>query len=479
MNQKNSSQVHPEMALPKRWQDRLPKDASLSYDYAHVSAMKQEIEEWRARATQPVGLPAPGAAQESVAKLTDEQIKDATFGIYASDYQDDPHGYDIAICRAVERAILAAPVSAPGDEPVDRIVGCRYCGKKMPESAECWNISQSRDCTNKRAAQAVEPAGQRAVGLTAQQKSELTEFGRGWLSESGRAVLDAWIDAQPSAGQRAVLTEAEVDKIAREVLAARHQLAGQRAVGDGSPGNGIAARKKFHTLALAVRNAHELDKLAAIATLAAYIDAQPSAGQAAAGPVLIQALEVGDDRESSAWFDIHPSEVQSYTEEGYKIRRLYDRAAPTVAAQASPWFDSAMDTGIIPEAAAGPVPAIPTDDMCRAAREKFGIGANYADHIYRTMVAAAPTVAAAGAAASIGVDPVFLALRDAACLVPRDSTPGQKASYRAFIAHIDARLTAAAGDAASKTQSAPGSAPKAAEPQSDKAAAANAGGQHD
>lgn len=36
------------------------------------------------------------------------------------------------------------------------------------------------------------------------------------------------------------------------------------------------------------------------------------------------------------------------------------------------------------------LPVVPTDEMCIAAREKIGVGSNVADHIYRTMAAAAP-----------------------------------------------------------------------------------------
>jgi hypothetical protein len=43
-------------------------------------------------------------------------------------------------------------------------------------------------------------------------------------------------------------------------------------------------------------------------------------------PALIQALETGDGRESSRWFDIHPSEIATYVEEGYKVRKLYEYA---------------------------------------------------------------------------------------------------------------------------------------------------------
>lgn len=44
-------------------------------------------------------------------------------------------------------------------------------------------------------------------------------------------------------------------------------------------------------------------------------------------PVLVQAFEEsGSDRESGAWFDIAASEANSYTDEGYKVRKLF--AAP-------------------------------------------------------------------------------------------------------------------------------------------------------
>lgn len=49
----------------------------------------------------------------------------------------------------------------------------------------------------------------------------------------------------------------------------------------------------------------------------------------------------------------------------------------------------------VPEPAAAPqqhaqsLPMIPTDDMCRAAREKMGIGSNVADHVWRVMASAA------------------------------------------------------------------------------------------
>jgi len=39
-----------------------------------------------------------------------------------------------------------------------------------------------------------------------------------------------------------------------------------------------------------------------------------------------------------------------------------------------------------------PAPRVPTDEMCIAAREKFGIGANYAQHVYEHMAAQAPAV---------------------------------------------------------------------------------------
>jgi hypothetical protein len=37
------------------------------------------------------------------------------------------------------------------------------------------------------------------------------------------------------------------------------------------------------------------------------------------------------------------------------------------------------------------LPVVSTDEMCIAAREKIGVGSNAADHIYRAMVAAAPS----------------------------------------------------------------------------------------
>lgn len=36
------------------------------------------------------------------------------------------------------------------------------------------------------------------------------------------------------------------------------------------------------------------------------------------------------------------------------------------------------------------VPVEPTDDMCRNAREKIGIGSNVAHHVWHWMIAAAP-----------------------------------------------------------------------------------------
>lgn len=48
------------------------------------------------------------------------------------------------------------------------------------------------------------------------------------------------------------------------------------------------------------------------------------------------------------------------------------------------------------------VPIEPTDDMCRSAREIVSISANVADHVFRTMVAAAPAAVPQGAEAQKG-----------------------------------------------------------------------------
>jgi hypothetical protein len=53
-------------------------------------------------------LAAPTAVSQSTGDLTEEQIRDAVQGIYLSDFQDNPEGYDIAIARAAIAAYLAA-----------------------------------------------------------------------------------------------------------------------------------------------------------------------------------------------------------------------------------------------------------------------------------------------------------------------------------------------------------------------------------
>ncbi|TQK10195.1 hypothetical protein [Herbaspirillum sp. SJZ107] len=62
-------------------------------------------------------------------------------------------------------------------------------------------------------------------------------------------------------------------------------------------------------------------------------------------PAMVQALEKGDERESSKWFEIHPSEVPFYKDEGYSIRELYarpvhDAAAPSTLQAA---YDAPLD----------------------------------------------------------------------------------------------------------------------------------------
>lgn len=53
------------------------------------------------------------SAMQPTGDLTDEQIRDAVQGIYLSDYQDNPEGYDIAIARAAIAAYLARQAQAP------------------------------------------------------------------------------------------------------------------------------------------------------------------------------------------------------------------------------------------------------------------------------------------------------------------------------------------------------------------------------
>jgi hypothetical protein len=65
-------------------------------------------------------------------------------------------------------------------------------------------------------------------------------------------------------------------------------------------------------------------------------------------PALIQALETGDDRESSRWFDIQPSEVAMYVEEGYKVRKLYEHAPAPAAQQAGAAVEEPCDICFAP-----------------------------------------------------------------------------------------------------------------------------------
>jgi hypothetical protein len=61
-------------------------------------------------------LAARAAAEKPTGDLTDEQIRDAVQGIYLSDFQDNPEGYDIAIARAAIAAHLAAQKKADSSE---------------------------------------------------------------------------------------------------------------------------------------------------------------------------------------------------------------------------------------------------------------------------------------------------------------------------------------------------------------------------
>jgi hypothetical protein len=56
------------------------------------------------------------AVSQPTGDLTDEQIRDAVQGIYLSDFQDNPEGYDIAIARAAIAAHLAAQKKADSSE---------------------------------------------------------------------------------------------------------------------------------------------------------------------------------------------------------------------------------------------------------------------------------------------------------------------------------------------------------------------------
>lgn len=90
------------------------------------------------------------------------------------------------------------------------------------------------------------------------------------------------------------------------------------------------------------------DRFAAAVEKFAAQPAEVSAGQAGqvATPALIQALETGDERESHKWFDIHPSEVPFYKEEGYRVRMLYEADTERAAAPADGDILRALRDGI-------------------------------------------------------------------------------------------------------------------------------------
>jgi hypothetical protein len=67
--------------------------------------------------------------------------------------------------------------------------------------------------------------------------------------------------------------------------------------------------------------------IAEIAELRAALAARATPAQ----PVLIQALEEGNDRESDRWFDISEKSAQFHLDEGYKVRRLYEHPVSSLA----------------------------------------------------------------------------------------------------------------------------------------------------
>jgi len=71
------------------------------------------------------GTPTATPASASGELLTDQQIKDIAFDITHGDHQDDPHGYDIALDRAVERHLRRAPSPSREEAPAAQAVEAR------------------------------------------------------------------------------------------------------------------------------------------------------------------------------------------------------------------------------------------------------------------------------------------------------------------------------------------------------------------
>jgi hypothetical protein len=95
--------------------------------------------------TRPLYFAAPLSPAPDTQEIRNQALEEAAKHIENGSFLhlDSPAAQLAKQAAKAIRALKTAPL-----EQEDRIVGCRYCGKRMRESKECWNVSLSRGCQN-------------------------------------------------------------------------------------------------------------------------------------------------------------------------------------------------------------------------------------------------------------------------------------------------------------------------------------------